>query len=488
VTNHDHHTTTQPSWAGQLEAALLEHPNVAQARVVDGSPALAYVVPRDPVLARPLGFSLFYFADSNDAPSSDKYRLYREGAVFADQHDFEAVWTPERHFHENGGLYPNPSVLSAALSTITKRVRLRAGSVALPLHHPLRVAEEWSVVDNLSGGRVDLSFTSGWIPNDFAIWPEPGVYAQKREVMFRNIGLVQQLWRGGSIAVVDGVGTPVDLTIFPKPLQPDLAVWVTCSGDPAMFERAGALGFNILTALLTMPLEEAAEKILLYRQARARAGHDPASGRVTLMLHTFIGRDEPAIRAAVQGPLTDYLQSHIGLMQTMARSLNITLDQIDISDPKWARYLASFAFERYYRMGSLTGTPTEALEMVNRLKAMTVDEVACLIDFGVDTDTVLASLPALHELYQHSTAPVLSPAWLAALQQRLGGAAPLATLVLVDQLPATPPPALADQRPPQHGLPVSPSSPAGSVDDRALQQRAARDRQKELMKRGRGTL
>ena len=80
----------------------------------------------------------------------DRYRLLLEGARFADRHGFAAVWTPERHFHAFGGLYPNPAVTGAALAAITERIGIRAGSVVLPLHNPIRVAEEWSVVDNLS--------------------------------------------------------------------------------------------------------------------------------------------------------------------------------------------------------------------------------------------------------------------------------------------------------------------------------------------------
>ena len=82
------------------------------------------------------------------------------------------MWTPERHFHPFGGLYPNPALTSAAVAAVTKRVGLRAGSVVLPLHNPLRCAEEWSVVDNLSDGRVGLSFASGWHASDFALMPQ----------------------------------------------------------------------------------------------------------------------------------------------------------------------------------------------------------------------------------------------------------------------------------------------------------------------------
>src|SRR5205085_2841598 len=101
------------------------------------------------VSAAPMAFSLFYFAASTGSQAEGgAYRLLLEGARFADTHDFTAVWTPERHFHEFGGLYPNPAVTTAALATSAQRVQLRAGSIVLPLHNPLRVAEDWAVIDH----------------------------------------------------------------------------------------------------------------------------------------------------------------------------------------------------------------------------------------------------------------------------------------------------------------------------------------------------
>ena len=117
-----------------------------------------------------------------------------DGARFADEHGFKAVWTPERHFHAFGGLYPNPAVTGAAVAAVTERVEIRAGSVVLPLHHPARVAEEWAVVDNLSGGRVGISVASGWQPNDFLLRPEN--FKEAKAVMFREIKTLQALWRG----------------------------------------------------------------------------------------------------------------------------------------------------------------------------------------------------------------------------------------------------------------------------------------------------
>jgi alkanesulfonate monooxygenase SsuD/methylene tetrahydromethanopterin reductase-like flavin-dependent oxidoreductase (luciferase family) len=63
-------------------------------------------------------------------------------------------------------------VLAAALAVSTSNIRIRAGSVISPLQNPIRVAEEWSIVDNLSNGRVDLAFGQGWNPNDFVLAPD----------------------------------------------------------------------------------------------------------------------------------------------------------------------------------------------------------------------------------------------------------------------------------------------------------------------------
>jgi len=89
---------------------------------------------------RPLDLSLYCVASDEGGPAVDaQRRLLFEGARFADDNGFLAVWAPERHFLAFGGPSPNPSVMAAALAAATHRVRIRAGSVAVPLHHPARM-------------------------------------------------------------------------------------------------------------------------------------------------------------------------------------------------------------------------------------------------------------------------------------------------------------------------------------------------------------
>lgn len=360
--------------------------------------------------ARPVSFSLFYFsADSNEL-ARDKYRLLLEGARFADTHGFEAVWTPERHFHAFGGLYPNPSVTGAAVAAVTSRVGIRAGSCVLPLHHPLRVAEEWSVVDNISNGRVGVSFAAGWQPNDFVLRPES--FADAKATMFREIATVQRLWRGEALPFAGPKGE-VSVRMLPRPVQSELPFWITTAGNPETFEQAGTFGGNILTHLLGQTVDELAGKLQRYREAWRAAGH-PGTGRVTLMVHTFIGDDEEAVKAHVRGPMIEYLRTSVGLIKqhlgafpTLRRREGSDGSDIDFASltPEENEALLEYSFERYYESSALFGTPESTRAMVDRMREIGVDEIACLVDFGLETQTVLDHLAPLDELRAATSAP-----------------------------------------------------------------------------------
>ncbi|MEU2158769.1 MupA/Atu3671 family FMN-dependent luciferase-like monooxygenase [Streptomyces sp. NPDC019396] len=340
-----------------------------------------------------MDFSLFYFANDSLENDSDRYRVLLEGARFADQHDFAAVWTPERHFHPFGGLYPNPAVTGAAVAAVTERVAIRAGSVVAPLHHPLRIAEEWSVVDNLSNGRVGVSFASGWHAVDFAFRPE--AYADRREALPEQIDQVRRLWRGEEMTVLDGTGSEQRVRIYPPPVQPELPVWITSAGGVETFRRAGRAGTGILTHLLGQDLDELALKIAEYQTEHKQATGRP--GHVALMIHTYLGTEEDEVRSTVREPLSDYLRSSLGLLLGSGLDGNRRIDPAALR-PDDVEFIVQRAFDRYFDHGGLLGTPDKALRVIARLRECGIDEVACLVDFGLPADTVLAGLEHLGRL------------------------------------------------------------------------------------------
>ena len=348
---------------------------------------------------RRMDLSLFYFASDAGRAGDDKYKLLIEGAKFADQHGLTAVWTPERHFHPFGGLYPNPAVTSAALAMVTQHVELRAGSIVLPLHDPISVVEEWAVVDHLSKGRTALSFASGWHPNDFVFAPQN--YARRKEIMRDGIETVRKLWRGEPIQRPGGTGESVTIKAFPKPLQPEASIWITSAGAEETFRQAGEIGANLLTHLSGQSMEHLARKIEIYRTAWRKQGHAQKEGRISLMLHTFVWDNAGFVWEKVRQPFYEYLKAYRDLSTNgqnghgssckpaaaAGKDLNSDIDA-----------LLNNAVDRYLGTSGLFGTPEGCLQTIEKLKAIGVDEVACLIDFGIEPELVLSSLRHLHQL------------------------------------------------------------------------------------------
>lgn len=346
-----------------------------------------------------LEFGLFYFSTGEEASPSSRYRLVLDGARFADANGFASVWLPERHFGAVGSLYPNPAVLHAALARETHRVGLRAGSVVAPLHDPLLVAEDWSLVDNLSGGRVGVAFASGWHPTDFVLAPDN--YQERREITLQHIETVRHLWRGGSVKRRGGDGKEVELQIYPRPVQAELPFWLTAAGNPETFERAGRIGAHLLTHMFNQSLEQTKDRIAAYRAGLAAGGFDPASRRVSMMLHTFIGSDRKMVDDAAREPFIEYLRSSSDVLRGIAASKGQTVDFSRLT-AKDREELLAFVYERLLDGRVLFGTPESTFDFVRDLWDIGVDEIACQLDFGVPTDKALASLPYLAQLKERA--------------------------------------------------------------------------------------
>ncbi|MFC3964084.1 MupA/Atu3671 family FMN-dependent luciferase-like monooxygenase [Nocardia jiangsuensis] len=335
-------------------------------------------------------FSLFFFAN-NDADAGTNYALLLAAARLADQRGFTAVWTPERHFHQFGGAYPNPAVTGAALATATERIGIRAGSVVAPLHDPVRVAEEWSVVDNLSGGRAGVAFASGWHTDDFVLRPDG--YTERRRITVETIETVRRLWRGEKITRRNGAGMPADIALSPRPVQPELPIWMTTAGSEETFRAAGAHGTFVLTHMLGQSVSTLRTRIEAYRSAYADGPGEQGTGTVTLMIHAYVDRDGDLARRLARKPFTDYLLSSWNLMSRLSDGV----PQGELSGAVLDGVIARAA-DRYMTENGIFGTPQHAVDMLRELQAAGVDEVAFLVDFGLPADAVLRGLEYLAAL------------------------------------------------------------------------------------------
>ena len=375
---------------------------------------------------RRVDFSMSFFGAYAREYRADKYDLMFAGARFADRQGFSAVWVPERHFHPFGGHSPNPSVAAAALARETRRIELRAGSVVVPLHHPIRIAEEWALVDNLSQGRVGIAAASGWHPDDFVLAPD--AYRENREITFRNLETVRKLWRGEAVEFTGGSGKPFGARIYPMPRQAELPIWITVVKNPETYAEAGRRGYGVLTNMMGQSIEELRANITVYRAAREEAGFDPAGGRVAVLLHAYVTDDLEAAQRTAAKPFRDYLGTMSGLLDSLAKSFgreeNFNALSADDRD-----YLLDATYQRYVRSAALIGSPESCAPIVESLADCGVNELACFVDFGVDEDLVLRQLPNLDRLRARFAVDAAAHAAIAA-----GSPAPTEARVLEEEL------------------------------------------------------
>ena len=181
------------------------------------------------------------------------------------------------------------------------------------------------------------------------------------------------------------------MTSFPRPIQKELNVWLTCSGGEQRFIDAGKHGYNVLTALLFQTAEQLCDKIKQYRRAREDSGFDPASGKVTLMLHTFLSDDQQQAYAIIKAPFMQYLKTSAHLWSQQVKDW-------DTLSSKQQQKLLEYGFQRYSTQAALFGDPSTARQMIKTLDEAGVDEVACLIDFGVAPSIVLEHIPYIDAL------------------------------------------------------------------------------------------
>jgi len=143
---------------------------------------------------------------------------------------------------------------------------------------------------------------------------------------------------------------------------------------------------------------ELQQNIAGYRKARMENGHDPRTGIVSLMLHTYVGTDLKQVRAIVEKPMKNYLQTYINQFRPMAAE-----GVVDPSSPEM-QSLIEVVFEHYFEQSSLLGTPEKCAAVIERVTSAGVNDLACLLDFGLDYETTMEGLVRLAQL-RHSVMP-----------------------------------------------------------------------------------
>lgn len=311
------------------------------------------------------------YGTPDSRPPEQVHRDAIDLAVRAEELGYHSVSLSEHHFSDYVGV-PNPAVVAAAIAARTERIRISINISVLPLHNPVTVAEDYALLDVISGGRVDFGCGRGYQPGEFK--GHNVTLGESRERMTEAIEIVRGLWAEDDFSY-HGEHFQVDhLTLFPKPVQDPMPVRVA-GVSPESFEAVAAMKLPLLCAPSITPLDKIKASLDIYRAALRSHGEDPADYSITLPQWVYIGETEEEAFRAPRASMEWFQRRNSELMTAGILPTDPGFDFYS----KAQRNRANFDYERYFEQGVfLFCTPEEAVRRLReRVDLLGVTEVLC---------------------------------------------------------------------------------------------------------------
>ena len=255
-------------------------------------------------MAPPVRFGVGYdFRNplGSGVPTNRVYGEILDQIVAAEEWGYDLVWFTEHHFMEDGYL-PAWVPVAGAVAARTSRIRIGTDIALLPLAHPVRLAEEVAVLDNLSNGRIDLGLGMGYAPHEFKAF---GVNLKNRvSLMEEGIQVLQAAWSGQPFTFQGKRWSFEDLRVTPDPVQPGgPPLWLAAMTE-AGARRAARFHCHFL------PQGNREDTLDVWRAESAATGVDPDTRRVGIVKSWLItddrDRDWPDVRAAERYRMSTY--------------------------------------------------------------------------------------------------------------------------------------------------------------------------------------
>src|SRR5687767_2095240 len=231
-----------------------------------------------------------------DGPSPELYSHWLEQIDAAENLGFDSLWVTEHHFRYFGGMLPNPQLLLAAAAGRTKRMRLGTAVSLLPMHHPVRIAEDFAMVDLVSNGRLDFGAGRGMHPLEYAVFNADWNNAQLR--LPEALDVIVRAWSDSAFEWSGEHYRYPKLNVFPKPIQkPHPPIYVTANKDPESFQMIGRRGHHLMTLPWIATNEIQRPRVDQYWNALRDGGHSKEDKDVFVMYPVYIGASDAEARA-----------------------------------------------------------------------------------------------------------------------------------------------------------------------------------------------
>jgi alkanesulfonate monooxygenase SsuD/methylene tetrahydromethanopterin reductase-like flavin-dependent oxidoreductase (luciferase family) len=316
---------------------------------------------------------------------SQLYDELLEQIVQAETLGFHAMWMAELHFHRRFSILSAPLLTAAAAAQRTQRLRLGIAVNLLPLHHPVRLAEEGAVLDVLSHGRLDFGVGRGH--------PFPGVYEnfriapeESRERFAEALDILLGAWRREPFSYHGRYFQVSDLSVVPKPIQQPHPPLFVAAGSPETYAATGQRGLGILVPGHVQPMEALRENLPRYWEAGRTSGHEERLG-VTFLIPIYVADHQRQAEAEPE-PHVMYYYSVLG---------GLLSGEFPESYQRYGesrRRLGTLTYDAIRRERAIFGEPSYCLERLHQIReALGVQQIMAWMNIGgLPHDKVIRSM------------------------------------------------------------------------------------------------
>lgn len=303
------------------------------------------------------------------------YKNTLEQVKLAEELDFDSAWISEHHFLEDG-YCPSPAVIAGAMAAVTSKIRIGSSGIILPLHNPLRVAEDAAVVDNISNGRFDLGVVLGYRKEEFEGMGVP--MSQRPSRMDEGIEVLEKALAGEQFTYEGKRHNFENATLTPKPVQNPVPLYIGAFEEPAI-RRAGRYGYPLLIGP-GRTVDMVRDTLTYYNDEAEKAGRNPDDIEHILLRETFVdaSRDK-----ATQGG-NNFIINMYKFYFTLGVKMFVRGQQLkDINDPLFEH----LAEERF-----IIGTPGDCIKEIEMYRdELGINYISCRMVFPQATHEMISN-------------------------------------------------------------------------------------------------
>jgi probable F420-dependent oxidoreductase len=326
----------------------------------------------------------------NPRAHKDLYAEMLDEIGMAEEMGFDSAWLTEHHFLKDG-YCPSLMVTAAAIAARTKKIRIGTGVLLMPLHDPVRVAEDAAVVDLISGGRLILGIGLGYRPEEFAGFGRS--LRERSGRMEESLEILNGSWRDEPFTFDGKYYKLENVNVTPKPVQRPIPIWIGAFTEPAI-RRAARIGAPLyVPAIGIIPIV----KYLfdMHSSLLKEYGRNPDDFEKPLVREIYISdKKSDKIWEKIKENVTYTAKGYASWGSMVDRDGNLLSDP---DDP----VLYDIAREQ-----SIIGTPEECIETVKRYKdSLPVNNLICRFKFpGISHDEAVRSM----KLFVEKVLPAVS--------------------------------------------------------------------------------